>query len=80
MSDPLKRPAEPAGQPRQPQEPQGRFAGMPYDWRKPTGERVASRQWNPQDRRLFTPKAYGWGYTINFYWLAHPLRFVRHRS
>ena len=36
--------------------------------------------WNPQDRRLLTPKAFGWGYDINFYWLAHPIRSVTGRS
>lgn len=31
---------------------------------------MRARMWNPLDHRLFTPKAFGWGYTINFYWLA----------
>ncbi|HLI39943.1 MAG TPA: DUF5808 domain-containing protein [Streptosporangiaceae bacterium] len=65
---------------RQPPEPQGHFGGMPYDWRKPTEERAAARLWNPGDRRLFTPKSFGWGYTVNFYWLAHPLRYLRNLS
>ncbi len=43
----------------------GRFLGVPYDWRRPTLERVKSRWWNLDDPRLFTPKAYGWGYDIN---------------
>ncbi|MDE3206644.1 MAG: hypothetical protein KGQ66_20750 [Acidobacteriota bacterium] len=56
---------------------------MPYDWRKPTVGRVRSRAWNPDEPRLFPPKSFGWGYTINFYWLAHPARYVggrRHSS
>jgi Family of unknown function (DUF5808) len=44
----------------------GSFLGMPYDWRKPTVERSRERKFNPDDRRVFTPKSYGWGYTINF--------------
>jgi uncharacterized membrane protein len=36
--------------------------------------------WHPLDHRLFTPKAFGWGYTINFYWLAHPMRYFTARS
>jgi hypothetical protein len=48
--------------------------GIPYDWRRPTAERVRSRMWNPEDRRLFPPKAYGWGWTVNFYWFVHPWR------
>ena len=29
---------------------------------------------------MFTPKAFGWGYTINFYWLALPIRYFTVRS
>ena len=35
---------------------------------------MRARTWNPLDHRLCTPKAFGWGYTINFCWLAHPMR------
>ena len=55
----------------------GKFLRLPYDWRKPTVARTKSRWWNPDDRRLFTPKAYGWGYDLNFYWLAHPIEWRR---
>jgi uncharacterized membrane protein len=44
----------------------GTFLRIPYDWRRPTVARTKSRWWNPDDPRLFTPKAYGWGYDINF--------------
>jgi uncharacterized membrane protein len=44
----------------------GTFLGMPYDWRRPTMRRIKRRWWNPRDRRLFTPKSFGWGYDINF--------------
>jgi hypothetical protein len=50
--------------------------GLPYDWRKPTAERVRARWWNPDDHRLLTPKSYGWGYDLNLYWLIHPLRYI----
>ena len=43
----------------------GKFLGIPYDWRRPTAQRVKQRWWNPRDRRLFTPKSFGWGYDIN---------------
>ena len=59
---------------------QGRCLKMPYDWREPDAGRAQARMWNPGDHRLFTPKAFGWGYTINFYWLAHPLRYFQARS
>lgn len=54
-----------------------RVLGMPYDWRKPTMERAKSRMWNPDDRRFFTPKSFGAGWTINAYWLAHPVKRLR---
>ena len=43
----------------------GTFLGVPYDWRRPTVERLKSRWWNPAEPRLFTPKTFGWGYDIN---------------
>ena len=60
-------------------EPQGRFAGVPYDFRRPTVARVRSRLWNQDDRRLFTPRAFGWGYDVNFYWLTHPSKYMQSR-
>jgi len=50
--------------------------GVPYDWRRPTRARIKSRWWNPKDRRLFTPKSYGWGYDINVYELLRRLRLT----
>ncbi len=57
-------------------EPQGRFLGMPYDFRPPTTERVASRWWAPEDPRVFTPKVWGAGWAINFGALAVKLRLI----
>lgn len=54
----------------------GRWLGLPYDWRRPTGSRLQERWWNP-DAPLFTPKAWGWGYDINLGWF---LRFGRGRD
>ncbi|MEV5651663.1 DUF5808 domain-containing protein [Nocardia sp. NPDC052254] len=51
--------------------PQGKALGMPYDWRRPTRERMRARMWNPDDPRLFTPRSFGWGYDLNFYRLLH---------
>jgi hypothetical protein len=47
---------------------QGKFLGIPYDWRWPTLSRIKSRIYVPNGP-LLTPKAFGWGYTLN---LAHP--------
>lgn len=44
----------------------GKFLGVPYDWRRPTVARYKQRLWNPDDPRLFTPRAFGWGWDVNF--------------
>lgn len=50
----------------------GRILGVvPYDFRRPTLERLESRWWNPDDPRLFTPRAIGIGWDVN---LARLLR------
>ena len=54
-----------------------RVLGMPADWSKPTAARAKSRLWNPDDRRIFTPKTFGVGWSINFYWLIHPIKRLR---
>lgn len=57
------------------------LAKIPYDFRKPTLTRTKSRYWNATDRQFFTPKVYGAGWTVNCYWLVHPIRyFHNHRS
>jgi Family of unknown function (DUF5808) len=55
-------------------EPQGRLLGLPYDFRRPTMARLRARWWNPDEPRLFTPKAFGWGYDLNLYRLFHRRR------
>jgi hypothetical protein len=52
----------------------GKLLGMPYDFRKPSLARIKSRWWNPNEKRFFTPKAFGWGYDFNLYRLAHPFK------
>ncbi|HVC82529.1 MAG TPA: hypothetical protein VNL35_18745 [Chloroflexota bacterium] len=54
-----------------------RFLGIPYDWRSPSMARIKERSWNPNDRRVFTPKMLGWGYSINFYELGRRLGIIR---
>ncbi len=43
----------------------GRVAGVPYDFRPPTLDRVQDALWNPYDRRLFKPQVFGVGWTLN---------------
>ena len=54
--------------------PSGRFLGLPYNWTRPTSREFGKGVWDPSDRRVFTPKNYGWGYGINFAALARRLR------
>jgi hypothetical protein len=55
----------------------GTFLRVPYDWRRPTLARVKQRWWNKSDRRVFTPKSYGWGFDVNFPELGRRLRLRR---
>lgn len=43
----------------------GRIAGVPYDFRLPTRERIIQRWWNPEDPRLFTDRVFGVGWAVN---------------
>jgi Family of unknown function (DUF5808) len=44
----------------------GRFLGLPFDLRRPSRGKIKKRAWDPSNPRLFVPKAFGWGYSINF--------------
>lgn len=56
-----------------------RVFGVPWDWRRPTPERVLRRTWNAEDPRLFTPTPFGHGHVVNGYWIAHPVEYWRNR-
>ncbi|HVB62210.1 MAG TPA: DUF5808 domain-containing protein [Ktedonobacteraceae bacterium] len=51
---------------------QGKVFGIPYDFRRPTMERLRATFWNADSASLFVPKAFGMGWDINFYPLFHP--------
>ena len=46
--------------------------GVPYDFRRPTGERLRATFWNEDTPQLLVPQAFGVGWTINFYPIVHP--------
>ncbi|MBM3932914.1 MAG: hypothetical protein FJ319_01205 [SAR202 cluster bacterium] len=48
-------------------QPSGRLMRVPYDFRKPSVDRLRERFWNPADPRLFTPAAFGVGWSVNAY-------------
>ena len=54
----------------------GRFFGIPYDWRRPSVERLTRTWWNREDSRVLVPKVFGWGWSINLYELLRRLKLV----
>ena len=66
-----------AGEPYDGPIPQGRILGMPYDFRGANTDRVAERMWNPADPRIFMPRLFGIGWTVNFGAIAVKLGLIR---
>ena len=58
----------------------GKLAGVPYDTRRPTMARFKHTYWSAENPKLFPPKVDGLGWAINFYWVVHPLRWMRSRK
>lgn len=50
----------------------GEVAGVPYDFRMPTIERLQTTFWNKDTSRVLVPHAFGVGWSINFYPLFYP--------
>lgn len=55
----------------------GRVLGIPFELRPPTPERIASSWWDPLNPRVFTPRVFGIGWTVNFGAVAVKLGLVR---
>ena len=55
----------------------GTVFSIPYDFRVPTFERIKDSMWNPEDERLFTPRPFGVGWSLN---IARLLQMVRETS
>ncbi len=45
----------------------GTLYGIPYDFRRPTIERLRQAFWNKDTARVLVPHAFGMGWSINFY-------------
>jgi hypothetical protein len=43
----------------------GRALGVPYDFRRPTLGKIRRAYWDPGNDALFTPHAFGVGYSVN---------------
>jgi hypothetical protein len=50
----------------------GKIAGIPYDFRRPTVERIRAAFWNKDTSQIFLPQAFGIGWSINMYPIIHP--------
>ncbi len=55
----------------------GTFLKVPYEFRVPTMDRIRSRWWNPDDNKVFTPRVFGVGWTINFHRVLRLLGLVK---
>ena len=55
---------------------QGYFLGTPYDFRKPSINKVKQRFWNSEDQRILTPMVFGWGYAFNLYEIGRRLKIL----
>lgn len=53
------------------------FLNVPYDFRRPTVARIQERWWNRNDKRIITPRVFGWGYAINFYQVLRRVGLIR---
>jgi hypothetical protein len=58
------------------QDRQGRFLGLPYDFRPLTLARLRRGAWDAEDRRILVPKVWGWGYGVNLHEVARRLRLL----
>ena len=43
----------------------GTFLKVPFDFRLPTFARIKESWWNPEDRRILTPRVFGIGWALN---------------
>lgn len=44
----------------------GRVAGVPYDFRPPTWDRLREAYWNPEEESILTDRPFGLGWAVNF--------------
>ena len=56
---------------------QGRIAGVPYDFRPPTRERLIGSVWQPESYELLLPHGFGVGWSVNLAQLQRLGRYLR---
>lgn len=50
------------------------FLGMPMNWES---DKILRTIWNKEDDRLFPPKAFGIGWTINFHAVGRKVGLIK---
>jgi hypothetical protein len=50
----------------------GTVAGIPYDFRPPTMEKIRKTVWDPDNPNVLVPHAFGIGWSVNLARLAAP--------
>ncbi len=58
----------------------GTFLHVPFEFRRPTVQRIRKRWWNPDDESIFTPHVFGVGWSINVYQVRKRLEALRNRE
>jgi hypothetical protein len=57
--------AKELGKPEEQRTWHGDVAGVPYDFRRPTAEKIERSLWDPDSPKLFPPHAFGVGWSVN---------------
>jgi hypothetical protein len=55
----------------------GTVAGVPYNFRFEEWGDIANEYWNPNSDQIFSPRAIGLGWGVNFAALAHRVQALR---
>jgi len=59
---------------------QGSLGKIPYDFRTPSPKRIKRSLWAPDDPRVFVPRAFGVGWSLNFASLKNQLKKLQESS
>jgi len=65
--------------PKKPKDEQNTFLGMPMNWSY-EGQHPLKKMWNPDDDRLFPPKSFGIGWTINLHAVGRRLGLIQSKK
>ena len=58
----------------------GKIGFIPYDFRRPTLQRLQASYWNPESPHVFSPEVFGVGWAVNFFALLEKLRIITEQS